>query len=288
MGQRTIGHVVAVDGVGLHSGSAVRVELRPAELGAGIGFVDPSGERIPARVERVVDTRLATTLGGRTWSVVTVEHLLSAAHGAGVDNLDVVVTGGEVPALDGSALLWLKHLMSAGVVDQGGSRETLVVDRPVRVNDGDRWVQVVPADVLRVELLIDFPHPLVGRQSIALDVNATSFAQEIAWARTFGFVRNLDALRRMGLIRGGSLDNAVVFGEDEVLNPDGLQRPDEPVRHKALDLLGDVALLGCPVRGCFQAERPGHSLVIDLLRALLADEDAWHLVTDGDAAEATA
>jgi UDP-3-O-[3-hydroxymyristoyl] N-acetylglucosamine deacetylase len=281
MGRRTIGRVIAVEGVGLHTGTTVRVELRPAAPDAGIGFVGPDGERVPALLERVVGTRLATTLGGDEKRTTTVEHLLAAVRGMGIDDIDVWVDGPEIPCLDGSAKVWLSHLADAGVVDHGGTRTTMVIRRPVRVSDGDRWLEVVPADTLRLELVIDFPHPSVGRQEIALDVDEQSFAAELAWARTFGFMKNVESLRRMGLIQGGNLDNAIVFGGDGVLNPGGLHRPDEPVRHKALDLLGDVALLGFPVRGCFRGERPGHSLVIDLLRALLADAEAWHLEADG-------
>ncbi len=277
MGQRTIGRAVTVQGVGLHGGAQVSVVLHPAAAGTGIGFVGPSGERILAHVDRVVNTQLATTLGGDTWQVVTVEHLLSAIRGVGVDNLDIEVHGGEIPALDGSANPWVDHLHQAGSVDQEIPQQILVIDKPVRVQEEDRWVEVLPSSKLRLELAIDFPHPMVGRQEIALDIDAASYTREIAWARTFGFMKNLEALRRMGLIQGGDLDNAVVFGNEGVLNPGGLRQPDEPVRHKALDLLGDVALLGFPVQGCFKAERPGPSLVIDLLRALLADRKAWHL-----------
>ncbi len=284
MGRQTIEHEITVDGVGLHTGEPVQVILRPGQPERGVGFVRGGGVRIPAHVDHVVNTRLATTLGQSGETVSTVEHLLSAIHGRGIDDLDVCVDGPELPCLDGSAQMWMDHLQHAGRIDVGGLRKTLVVDRTVRVTDGERWVEAVPAPALRLELVIDFPHPLVGRQEIQLDVTEASFASELAWARTFGFMQNVEALRRMGLIRGGNLDNAIVFGDEDVLNPGGLVLPDEPVRHKALDLLGDVALLGIPVQACFRGERPGHSLVIDLLRALLAEADAWHVNCDGSSA----
>lgn len=277
MARRTLKNAIQVIGVGLHTGADVQVELRPGTPGQGFTFLCAGGSRIPGHVDQVYNTRLATTLGTPDAQVSTVEHLLSALYGAGLNDVDIAVQGPEVPCLDGSARQWLAHIDTAGTTLNDGEHWTMVIDRPVQVSAGDRWLAALPAAALRLELSIDFPHPLVGRQDIALDVTPATYADELSWARTFGFLKNIEALRRMGLIQGGDLTNAIVFDDTGVLNPGGLQTPDEPVRHKALDLLGDVSLLGCPVQACFQGERPGHALVIQLLRALQKNTDAWHM-----------
>jgi len=280
MPQYTIKAPVAVSGIGLHSGQPCSVQLRPAAVDTGVRFVDESGQGegpIAADVRLVTGTRLATTLTDAGWSVQTVEHLLSAVCGMGVDNLEVAVDGPEVPLMDGTAGAWAQALRDAQLVDQGVPRTVLVIDRTVRVEQGKSWVQADPADRLRLELTIDFDHPMVGQQSFSWDGSTAAFEADLAWARTFGFERDVAALQRMGLIAGGSLDNAVVFSKEGVLNEGGLHQPDEPVRHKAMDMLGDLALAGHRMRGHFSGHRPGHGSVIALVQALLADEDAWHL-----------
>ena len=282
MRQRTIGHPVVVSGIGLHSGSACTVELRPSGPGTGIRLFDltaPTAPPIPVHVAQVTGTRLATTLSHQGRSVQTVEHLLSAVRGLGVDNLDLWVSGPEIPVMDGSAAPFAAAIHRAGVVEQQAGRTVLVVDRPVRIEEGPSWIEARPSEALELQLSIDFDHPLVGEQSLCLTLTAGVFEAELQWARTFGFERDVAAMKRMGLIGGGSLDNALVFTSDGLLNEGGLRQPDEPVRHKAVDMLGDLALLGHPVRGCFRGHRAGHSQVIALVRALLADEKAWHLET---------
>ena len=284
MGQQTIDKAVSVSGTGLHSGAPCTVQLQPAAPGSGIRFTDlsePSAAAIPAHVDRVTDTRLATTLTAAGRSVQTVEHLLSAVRGLEVDNLEIAVQGPEVPVMDGTAEPWARALRSAGLVAQSAPRTVLVVDRTVRVTLGESWVEASPAKGLELQLTIDFDHPMVGVQELRWMCTEGAFEAELAWARTFGFERDVAALQRMGLIAGGSLDNALVFSEAGLLNEEGLRRPDEPVRHKAMDMLGDLALIGHPVRGRFTAARPGHGRVIALIRALMDDREAWHLETGG-------
>ena len=280
MQQQTIRRPVLVSGVGLHSGAPARVELRPAGAGVGLRFVQlgaPDAGAIPAAVGAVSDTRLATTLAGSGWSIRTVEHLLAAVSGVGLDNLEIAVDGPEIPVLDGTAAPWVEALVEAGTQLQEAPRRVLVVDTQVRIETEEGWLQAEPCDELRLDLTIDFDHPLIGTQRLEWVEQAGAFSRDLAWARTFGFERDIAALRRMGLGLGGSLDNVLVFSQDDVLNPGGLHRPDEPVRHKAMDLLGDLILIGSPVRARIRAHRPGHGRVIALVRALLAREDAWHL-----------
>jgi len=286
MGQRTTKQAVSLQGVGLHTGAAGMVELRPAPPDSGIHFTligDASASSIPASVDWVTDTQLATTLGKGAWSIRTVEHLLAAVYGLGLDNLEIAVAGPELPILDGTAQPWFDALSTAGIQDQPVPRTVLVVDAPVRIEQNGSVCEAGPGPGLMLDITIHFDHALVGEQQLVLCVDPATVAEEIGWARTFGFERDVQALRRMGLVAGGSLDNAVVFSEAGVLNPGGLRRPDEPVRHKAMDLLGDLALLGHRVRGRFTAHRPGHGRVIALVRALLADNKAWHLEQQLDA-----
>ena len=223
-----------------------------------------------------IDTRLATTLGKGTRRVQTVEHLLSAVMGLGLTDLDVAVDTAELPILDGTAGAWAQAILSAGLTDTPVSAPRLVIDAPVRVSDGDGWMLAEPASRLEVSLSIDFSHPLIGQQTLCWS-EADDFIAVLGDARTFGFERDVVALQAQGLIAGGSLDNAVVFSESGVLNPSGLRSPDEPVRHKAMDMLGDLALLGHPLQGRFSGHRPGHGRVIALVRAILAQPSAWHL-----------
>jgi UDP-3-O-[3-hydroxymyristoyl] N-acetylglucosamine deacetylase len=253
--------------------------LRPAAAGTGILFVRREHGRVirfPARPEWVVDTTLATTLGAQNERLSTVEHLLSAMRGLGVDNCTVEVSGPELPIMDGSASPFVYLIRQAGLRAQRRLRRQLVIHRPIEVRDGNRWVRVVPSRDFKLSVAIDYAHPAIGRQSInALKMSPRVFAREIAPARTFGFLKDVQQLQACGLARGGSLQNAVVLDDEHVLNRDGLRFPDEFVRHKALDLVGDLALLGLPVRGHFKAMRSGHALHRALVDEIRANPSCW-------------
>lgn len=278
--QRTLARAVTSRGIGVHSGEPVRLGVLPAPAGSGIAFVRTDLEgapRVPARADHVVDTTLATTLGLGAARVSTVEHLLAALWGLGIDNAVVEVDGPEVPIMDGSAGPWLTLLGSAGRADLDATRPALVVDRRLTLTDGPREITVEPASRFEVRYEIDFGHAAIPRQALDLAIDAETFAAQLAPARTFGFLAEVEALKARGLARGGSLENAVVIGPSRILNPEGLRFPDEFVRHKALDLVGDLTLLGLPIRGRVTVARGGHRLHARLVAALLADPSAWHL-----------
>jgi UDP-3-O-[3-hydroxymyristoyl] N-acetylglucosamine deacetylase len=285
--QHTIADAISCTGVGVHGGAAVRVELEPAPPDHGVVFVRREGGRdveIPARRDRVVSTRLATTLGRDGARVATVEHLLAAAYGLGVDNLRVVTRGAELPAMDGSAAPFARLLRSAGLVGQGRPRRAMRLRHGVGVRDGDRVARAEPACDLRISYAVEFAHPAVGRQELhELVLDPLRFERELAPARSFGFLEEVAALRRAGLARGGSLANTVVVGERGVLNPEGLRWPDEFVRHKAVDLIGDLALLGARLSAHVHVERGGHALHQRLVAELLARPGAWEQTWPGGA-----
>ena len=278
--QHTLRSPVALSGIGVHSGQPASVTLSPADPDTGVRFLRadlPDAPPVAARWENVVGTRLATSLGGHGYTIATVEHLLAALHAEGVDNALVAVDGPEVPVLDGSAAPWVDAVRSVGLAVQAARRLRLVVIRTVEVRDGARVARFVPADGLEVAARIDFEHPHVGEQSFSVKLHNGAFAAELAWARTFGFLHEVDALRAAGFALGGGLDNAVVYGPDGVLNPEGLRGADEAVRHKLLDMVGDLALIGMPVTARFEADQPGHALSCALVAALMADETAWEI-----------
>lgn len=279
MGQRSLGRVVVCEGVGVHTGLPARVELRPAPEHSGLRVLRadlPAARPIAVHVRNVVDSRLATVLGGPGWRLMTVEHLLAALVALEVDNAEIAVFGPELPVLDGSAAPWVRLIHEAGLVDQPAPRRVIMLKRPLSVEDGPRRARLIPAPTLQLRAEIQFEHPAIGRQT--LDLERAAFEVEIAPARTFGFLHEVEAMRAAGLGLGGSLDNAVVFGPEGPLNPEGLRWPDEPVRHKLLDMMGDLALVGAPLCARFEAERPGHALSARLVHALLATPDAWELV----------
>ncbi|HWP34747.1 MAG TPA: UDP-3-O-acyl-N-acetylglucosamine deacetylase [Thermodesulfobacteriota bacterium] len=281
--QTTLARPVTCRGVGLHSGQPVRLALLPAGPGTGIVFVRtdlPGRPALPARVSSVIGTTLATTLGRDGVRVGTVEHLLAALYGLGIDNCVVEVSGPEVPIMDGSAAPFVALLESAGCARLDAPRLALVVDRPVELARGEQRIRVEPAGRLELVYEIAYDHPAVPPQRLAMPLDPARFAAELAPARTFGFLAEVEALKRRGLARGGSLENAVVVGADRVLNPGGLRFADEFVRHKALDLVGDLALLTVPLVGRVTVSRGGHRLHTDLVAALLADPSAWHLAAD--------
>ena len=282
--QRTIAEKISCTGIGLHSGEPVQLTLHPARAGSGIVFVRtdlPQPVEVPANHRAVTSTRLATTLGRGDATVGTVEHLLAALCGLGIDNVRVEVDGPEVPVMDGSAASFVFLIRAAGIFDQGVPRRSLRVRRALEVRDGDRLIRIEPARELRVTYSVDFAHPAIGRQQLRdLVIDDESFESEICRARTFGFLREVEALWRSGLARGGNLDNTVVMDDFRVLNRDGLRWSDEFVRHKALDLIGDLALLGIPLEGHVVVERGGHALHQRLVRALLDQPSHWTIESE--------
>ena len=271
--QHTLKKSVSCAGIGLHSGRKVRLSLHPALADTGIVFVrtDLCGSPpIPARLDHVVDTLRATTLGLDGVTVSTVEHLLSALSGLGVDNVRIEVSSAEVPIMDGSSAPFVRLIRSAGLERQDRLRKYYMLSGPLTVWDGDRFVSAVPDADFKLECYIDFDHPLMKNQSYAVTVTRSAFESEIGPARTFGFLREVEYLKQQGLALGGSLDNAVVMDDFGVLNEEGLRFDNEFVRHKALDFIGDAALLGAPILGRFSASKAGHSLHNAFMKELLA------------------
>ena len=267
MRQHTIRKPVGIEGVGLHSGKVARITLAPAPADAGIVFrVRSTGERIPARAESVVNSHYATTVGVNGTRIQTVEHLMAAVSGLGIDNLDIEVDGPEIPALDGSAKPFVALLAFAGRVQQSARIRPLTLPCPLRVGGGGRWIHIVPAERLRITYTLDNDHPAIGTQVLSWTPSERSFVEEFAPARTYGFLKDLGLMRKNGLARGGSLDNAIVLGNRGALN--GLRYRDEFVRHKMLDLVGDLALLGRPIRAHVIARNGGHALNIELVLAV--------------------
>lgn len=289
--QRTLKNVIRATGVGLHTGEKVYLTLRPAPVDAGIIFrrvdLEPPVE-VKAKAENVGDTTLSSTLVDGEVRISTVEHLLSALAGLGIDNAYVDLSAAEVPIMDGSAGPFVFLIQSAGIVDQEAPKRFIRIKSTVRVEEGDKWVQFDPFNGFKVSLGIDFDHPVFqGRnQTSAIDFSTTSFVKEVSRARTFGFMSQLETLRARNLALGGSLDNAIVVDDFRVLNEDGLRYEDEFVKHKVLDAIGDLYLLGHSLIGAFSGYKSGHALNNLLLRTLLADEDAWELVTFEDPKEA--
>jgi len=291
--QRTLKTVVTASGVGLHTGRKVRVTLRPAAPDTGIVFrrIDlPSPVDIPARADAVGETRLSSCLVRGDTKVYTVEHLMSALGGLGIDNAYVDLDAPEVPIMDGSAAPFVLLVQQAGVTEQPAPKRFLRVLRRVEVSDGDKWARFDPYEGYRLSFSIDFKHPVIDRstQSVTVDFGETSYLKEIARARTFGFMQDVESLRENGLALGGGLDNAVVLDEFRVLNAEGLRYADEFIRHKLLDAVGDLYLLGRPLLAAFSAHKSGHALNNKLLRALVAEQGACETVTFDRADQAPA
>ena len=278
--QTTLGARVKTSGIGLHTALPVQVRLLPAPPDMGYVFrrTDLGGFEIPATVESVAHCSYATTLMRTGVMLSTVEHVLAALRGCGVDNAYIEVDGLELPIMDGSSEIFAQMIESARVVPQPLARRALLVRKKVTVEMGNRRLSVEPSDAYEVDCLIDFSHPLIGVQHRSFTVVDGAFAGEIASARTFGFAEEIEALRRANLIRGGTLDNAIVLSKDGMLNQDGLRFPDEFVRHKILDIIGDLALLGMPILGHVKAERSGHLLHAALMSTLLRNRAAWDIV----------
>ncbi|MBI3636931.1 MAG: UDP-3-O-[3-hydroxymyristoyl] N-acetylglucosamine deacetylase [Candidatus Rokubacteria bacterium] len=256
-----------LQGVGLHSGKPARITLAPAPANSGIVFkILELDEPIPAAPESVVDSHYATTIGKHGHRIQTVEHLMAAAAGLGIDNLEVEVDGTEIPAGDGSAKPFVTLLTAAGVSEQSAARRPVTIPYPIRVGSGGRWIQIVPADTFRISYTLDNDHPAIGTQAMSCTPNERTFAKEFAPARTYGFLKDLGIMRRNGLAQGASLENAIGVGKRGVLN--GLRYRDEFVRHKILDLIGDLALLSRPVVGHVIARNAGHALNFELVLAI--------------------
>ena len=285
--QRTLKNVIRATGVGLHTGEKVYLTLRPAMPDAGIIFrrVDLSEPvEIPATPENVGDTTLSTTLIKDGVRISTVEHLLSALAGLGIDNAYIDLNAPEVPIMDGSAGPFVFLIQSAGIEEQNAPKRFIRIKKPVKVEDGDKWAMFEPFDGFKVGFSIDFDHPAFkeDHQTAEVDFSTTSFVKEISRARTFGFMNQIETLRANNLALGGSLDNAVVLDDYRVLNEDGLRYMDEFVKHKILDSIGDLYLLGRSLIGAFSGYKSGHALNNKLLRTLIAHEEAWELVTFED------
>lgn len=285
--QRTLKNIIRATGIGLHTGDKVYLTLRPAAVDTGIIFrrvdLDEPVE-IAATPENVGDTRLSTTLIHNNVRVSTVEHLLSAMAGLGIDNAYIDVSAPEVPIMDGSAGPFVFLIQSAGIEEQNAAKRFIRIKKPVIVEDGDKWARFDPFEGFKVSFNIDFQHPVFQAQSqtTTVDFSSTSFVKEVSRARTFGFMRDIEQLRESNLVLGGSLDNAIVMDDYRVLNEDGLRYHDEFVKHKVLDAIGDLYLLGCSLIGEFSGYKSGHELNNRLLRTLLVNEDAWEAATFDD------
>ena len=286
--QRTLKTLTRAVGVGLHSGQRVELTLRPAQPDTGIVFrrVDlPEPVDIPISAQAVVDTRMASTIGVGSAKVHTVEHLMSACAGLGLDNLYIDITAEEVPILDGSSASFVFLLQSAGVALQNAPKRFVRVKRPIEVRQGEgaqlKWARLEPYHGFKLRFDIDFAHPAVDStgQSVEFDMGRDNYSRDIARARTFGFTRDVEMLRANGLALGGGLDNAIVMDDYKVLNAEGLRYDDEFAKHKILDAMGDLYLLGKPLLAAYSAFRSGHAMNNDLLRALLAQPDAWEDVS---------
>lgn len=291
--QRTLRNIVKATGVGLHSGAKVSMTLRPAATDTGIVFTRVDLDRpveLRADAYRVGDTRLSTCIEHGGVKVATIEHLMSALAGMGIDNAHIELSAAEVPIMDGSAGPFIFLIQSAGISEQAAPKKFIRVLKPVEVKEGDKWVRFEPFEGFKMEFSIAFSHPVFqqSRQRIAVDFSDTSYVKDIARARTFGFMQDVETMRAQGLGLGGSLDNAVVMDDYRILNQDGLRYDDEFVKHKVLDAIGDLYLLGHPIIGAFSAHKSGHALNNKLLRALLENRTAWEYVSFKEARQAPA
>ncbi len=282
--QRTLKKQVSATGVGLHNGEKVTLTLKPAAINSGIVFKRadlPGAPTIQAQPEAVRDTRMCSALEHNGARVATVEHLMSALAGLGVDNIVVEVTASEIPIMDGSSGPFIFLLQQAGIVEQNSPKKFIKIKKLIEVKENDKWVKFEPYHGFKMDFTIDFSHPVFENsgQNVKIDFADNSYIKEISRARTFGFMHELETLRANGLARGGSLDNAIVLDEYRILNTDGLRYEDEFAKHKVLDAIGDLYMLGHPLLGAFSAYKSGHALNNALLRALLADANAWDYAT---------
>lgn len=286
MKQRTIKKEVQVVGIGLHSGSPVTMKLKPAEDDYGIVFYrSDMGVSIPLRPEHVVDTKMATVLGKGEVQISTIEHLLSAISAFGIDNLIIDVNADEIPIMDGSSASFCMLLQETGIVPQKSNKKILILKKPIEVKEGDKFVRLSPSHKNELNFEIKFDHPVIQNQKYEFVFTKTAYLKEIARARTFGFLKEVQYLRSIGKARGGSLDNAIVLDEKKVLNAEGLRFQDEFVRHKILDAIGDMMLLGMPFFAKYESFAGSHHLNFLLTKAVLADKDAYEVAEIGTLAE---
>ena len=279
--QCTLHKSVAISGIGLHTGARINLTLRPAEAGTGIVFHHHGGTQtttIEARSANVVDTRLATVLGRGEVRISTVEHLLATLAAYNIDNLHIDIDGPEVPVMDGSAAPFASLIETAGVRKLSRSRVYLAIRQPLTVIDGEKRVNIIPSRFFRMTYDIAFDHPCISSQQRMVRINPESFRRELAPARTFGFLRDVERLKAAGLARGGSLENAIVIDDQRILNPEGLRFPDEFVRHKILDAIGDLSLVGYPILGHVRAYKAGHDINHQLVQKILANPHCWQLI----------
>jgi len=290
--QRTVRNEVTCSGIGLHTGRKVSIVIKPADIDAGVVFhrKDLSeNNKVKADLSSVLDTTLATTIGINGTRISTVEHLLSAFSGMGVCNAVVEIDSFEPPIMDGSARPFVTLIKTAGIEIQSKPRVVMVVEKPVTVSDGEGRAELLPASRFEITYEIDFNHPVIQRQSYHMVFSPEYYDREICAARTFGFLKDVEYLQAKGLALGGSLHNAIVLDEEKIINKEGLRCPDEFVKHKILDAIGDLFLLGMPIMGHFKAYKSGHKLNNLLLRELLAQSDCWRIVSyiDGEERDET-
>ncbi|MCX5722624.1 MAG: UDP-3-O-acyl-N-acetylglucosamine deacetylase [Nitrospirae bacterium] len=279
--QQTLANPVSCTGTGLHSGEPVTLTLRPAPVNTGVVFVNrksANGASLAASIEHLVATELCTAISGNGFQVKTIEHILAALAGLGIDNVYVDVNAGEAPVMDGSSAHFVRLIQSAGIVAQNRRQPYLKITRPLEVIDGNRRVRIEPSATTKVTYSIHYNHPLIQTQTYTYEHSAQAFEREIADARTFGFLQEVEALWARGLGQGGNLDNTIVLSHDGILNESGLRFPNEFVRHKILDLIGDFSLLGLPFIGHIIAERSGHAIHTRLVQQILNHPDSWVLL----------
>jgi UDP-3-O-[3-hydroxymyristoyl] N-acetylglucosamine deacetylase len=279
--QTTIARSTAISGIGLHTGQRINMTLRPADAGVGIVFHRQIGDRkvsIEATSANVVDTRMATVIGQGDARVSTVEHLLASLAAYGVDNLHIDIDGPEVPIMDGSAAPFVSVLEEAGLKRHTVSRKFLAIRKPVSVIDGEKRATIIPSRFFRITFDIAFQHPCIALQQRSVKVTTAGFRKELAPARTFGFLKDVESLKAAGLARGGSLENAIVVDDEKILNPEGLRFHDEFVRHKILDAIGDLSLIGYPILGHVRAFKAGHDINHQLVEKIIDTPDSWQLL----------
>jgi UDP-3-O-[3-hydroxymyristoyl] N-acetylglucosamine deacetylase len=280
--QRTLMNEVGCTGIGLHTGEKVKINIRPAPADSGIKFIrtDLKGHpEVEVRFDNVFDTTLATTIGTNGCKVSTIEHLMAAFFGLGIDNAVVELDGPEVPIMDGSAAPFVFLIKSGDVREQKSPKQFIVIKKPFKVDDGNRSVCIYPSKELKITYMIDFQHPLLRNQEYELNFSGRDFVREISTARTFGFMKDVETLKKNGFARGGSLDNAVVIDDFRIINEDGLRFDDEFVRHKILDFIGDISIVGSPIIGHFVVKKSGHFLNQHMLRKLMESKKHWKVMT---------
>jgi UDP-3-O-[3-hydroxymyristoyl] N-acetylglucosamine deacetylase len=279
--QRTLRDEIECNSIGLHSGHKIRMKIRPADVDEGIVFIRtdlPGDHRVRADVRNVCDTTLATTIGNNGSAVSTIEHLMSAFSGMGIDNAIVEVNAPEVPIMDGSALPFVRMLKTVGTRAQGKCKKILVINKVISVEDEVGSAMMMPSSEFKITYKIDFSHPAIGQQNYHMTFSDINYEQDICAARTFGFLKDVEYMQAKGLALGGSLKNAVVLNDKKIINKEGLRCPDEFVKHKILDAIGDLSLLGMPIIGHFVAYKSGHRLNNRLLQEILARPDSWTIV----------